>query len=93
MIKAKFLVQSLIFIICNFCYTQTIINTENMMYDLDKDLNYNLSLQGDFNFGNIDLIEFLDYQSIIYRNVKLINRKFYSNLKTSIFFIDINIRS
>ena len=58
MIKAKFLFQSLIFIICNFCYTQTIINTENMMYDLDKDLNYNLSLQGDFNFGNIDLIEF-----------------------------------
>ena len=54
----KFLVYFFLMILSNFCYSQTIINTENMMTDLDENLNYNLSLQGDFNFGNIDLIEF-----------------------------------
>jgi len=58
MIKIKFLVTFFIIFLSNLCYTQTIINTENMMSDLDENLNYNLSLQGDFNFGNIDLIEF-----------------------------------
>lgn len=29
-----------------------------MMSDLDKKSNYNVSFQGDFNFGNIDLVEF-----------------------------------
>lgn len=54
----KFLVYFFLMILSNFCYSQTIINTENMMTDLDENLSYNLSLQGDFNFGNIDLIEF-----------------------------------
>jgi len=58
MIKVKFLVNFFIIIISNFCYTQTIINTENMMSNLDEKLNYNFSFQGDYNFGNIDLIEF-----------------------------------
>ena len=38
--------------------SQTIINTENMMSELNDDLSYNISFQGDFNFGNIELIQF-----------------------------------
>jgi hypothetical protein len=46
-------------ILSNFCFSQTIINTENMMKDIDDSkLSYNLAFQGDFNFGNIDLIQF-----------------------------------
>ena len=38
--------------------SQTIINTENMMAELNDDLSYKISFQGDFNFGNIDLLQF-----------------------------------
>ncbi len=38
--------------------SQTIINTENMMTELKDDLSYNMSFQGDFNFGNIELMQF-----------------------------------
>jgi len=58
MIKIKFIVIFFVIIFCNLCNAQTIINTENMMANLDNNLNYNVSFQGDFNFGNIDLIEF-----------------------------------
>ena len=44
-------------ILSSFCFSQTIINTENMMKDIDDSkLSYNLAFQGDFNFGNIDLM-------------------------------------
>ena len=38
--------------------SQTIINTENMLSDLDESVSYSLNFQGDLNFGNIDLIQF-----------------------------------
>jgi hypothetical protein len=37
---------------------QTIINTENMMSDIDKSFSYNMNFQGNLNIGNIDLIQF-----------------------------------
>ena len=38
--------------------SQTIINTENMLSNLDESVSYSLNFQGDLNFGNIDLIQF-----------------------------------
>jgi len=37
---------------------QTIINTENMMSDIDVSFSYNMNFQGNLNIGNIDLIQF-----------------------------------
>jgi len=37
---------------------QTIINTENMMSKIEGDWSFSASLEGDFNFGNIELIQF-----------------------------------
>ena len=34
---------------------QTIINTENMMSKIDGDWSFSASLEGDFNFGNIEI--------------------------------------
>ena len=39
-------------------FSQTIINTENMMDEIDERLSYNLNFKGDLNFGNIELIQF-----------------------------------
>lgn len=49
------IIFSFVFINLN---SQTIINTENMMSELKDDLSYSMSFQGDFNFGNIDLLQF-----------------------------------
>ena len=57
--QLKYLKIIVFLIFSNFCFSQTIINTENMMKDIDdSNLSYNLAFQGDFNFGNIDLIQF-----------------------------------
>ena len=57
--QLKYLKTIVFLIFSNFCFSQTIINTENMMKDIDdSNLSYNLAFQGDFNFGNIDLIQF-----------------------------------
>ncbi|WP_127142112.1 DUF481 domain-containing protein [Flagellimonas marinaquae] len=45
-------------------YTQTIINTENMMSALDDKFSYHMNIRGDMNFGNIDLIQFSTAQQI-----------------------------
>jgi hypothetical protein len=37
---------------------QTIINTENMMSEIDQSFSYNMNFQGNLNIGNIDLIQF-----------------------------------
>lgn len=37
---------------------QTIINTENMMSEIDQSFSYNINFQGNLNIGNIDLIQF-----------------------------------
>ena len=54
--------KNIIKIIFSFAFinlnSQTIINTENMMSEIKDDLSYNISFQGDFNFGNIDLLQF-----------------------------------
>ncbi len=47
-----------------FALAQTIINTENMMLDDKGKLSYAMSLQGDLNFGNIDLIQFSTAQQL-----------------------------
>ena len=52
------IIQFFLIVLFNLSFSQTIINTENMMKELDSDLSYNLAFQGDFNFGNIDLIQF-----------------------------------
>ena len=57
--EKKILVFNIIFLlICLNLNSQTIINTENMMSELKDDLSYNMSFQGDFNFGNIELMQF-----------------------------------
>ena len=33
---------------------QTIINTENMMSEIDQSFSYNMNFQGNLNIGNID---------------------------------------
>ena len=48
----------IVFLICLNLNSQTIINTENMMSEINDDLSYKMSFQGDFNFGNIDLLQF-----------------------------------
>lgn len=48
----------IVLLICLNLNSQTIINTENMMSELNDDLSYKMSFQGDFNFGNIDLLQF-----------------------------------
>jgi hypothetical protein len=54
--------KNIILIIFSFAFinlnSQTIINTENMMSEIKDDLSYSISFQGDFNFGNIDLLQF-----------------------------------
>ena len=45
-------------LLCTVASAQTIINTENMMSELDESFSYNMNFQGDLNFGNIDLIQF-----------------------------------
>ena len=44
-------------LVCFNSYAQTIINTENMMSGIDNNFAYTMSFQGDFNFGNIDLLQ------------------------------------
>lgn len=57
--EKKILIFNIIFLlICLNLNSQTIINTENMMSELKDDLSYNMSFQGDFNFGNIKLMQF-----------------------------------
>ncbi|WP_296636171.1 DUF481 domain-containing protein [Polaribacter sp.] len=57
--KNNIVILHIIFLLASInLKSQTIINTENMMSDLKDDLSYNLSFQGDFNFGNIELIQF-----------------------------------
>lgn len=43
---------------CHCVFSQTIINTENLMRELDEKMTYSMGFKGDFNFGNIDLIQF-----------------------------------
>ena len=57
--EKKILIFNIIFLlICLNLNSQTIINTENMMSELKDDLSYSMSFQGDFNFGNIELMQF-----------------------------------
>ena len=53
-----YFIYLLLLLFCPFALAQTIINTENMMIDDQGKLSYALNFQGDFNFGNIDLIQF-----------------------------------
>ena len=57
---------TLIFLLFNslFVVSQTIINTENMISDLDDNFSYNMNFEGDLNFGNIDLIQFSTAQQL-----------------------------
>lgn len=47
-----------------FVSSQTVINTENMLSNLDGSVSYNMNFQGDLNFGNIDLIQFSTAQQL-----------------------------
>ena len=67
------IIQCVLIISFNLSFSQTIINTENMMKELDSDLSYNLAFQGDFNFGNIDLIQF----STAHQFAKTVERNLY----------------
>lgn len=67
------IIQCVLIISFNLSFSQTIINTENMMKELDSDLSYNLAFQGDFNFGNIDLIQF----STAHQFAKTVKRNLY----------------
>ena len=57
---------TLIFLLFNslFVVSQTIINTENMISDLDDNFSFNMNFEGDLNFGNIDLIQFSTAQQL-----------------------------
>lgn len=52
---------------------QTIINTENMMSDIDVSFSYNMNFQGNLNIGNIDLIQF----STSHQVSKLVNQNLF----------------
>ena len=39
------IIQFFLIVLFNLSFSQTIINTENMMKELDSDLSYNLSFQ------------------------------------------------
>ena len=54
----KYLILSFILFYGLLLSAQTIINTENMLIDDEDKLSYAMSLQGDLNFGNLDLIQF-----------------------------------
>ena len=54
----KYLILSFILFYGLVLSAQTIINTENMLIDDEDKLSYAMSLQGDLNFGNLDLIQF-----------------------------------
>ena len=60
----KVFVLLFLFLSSYFSISQTIINTENMITDLDDNFSYNMNFQGDLNFGNIDLIQFSTAQQL-----------------------------
>ncbi|MGC6523041.1 MAG: DUF481 domain-containing protein [Flavobacteriaceae bacterium] len=60
----KALILLFLFLSSYLSISQTIINTENMITDLDDNFSYNMNFQGDLNFGNIDLIQFSTAQQL-----------------------------
>lgn len=60
--------------------SQTILNTERMMKDIDSIINVSVNLEGDFNFGNVELLQF--------NGSLLAGKKIKSNLIRAIFSYD-----
>ena len=60
-----------------FSQSQTILNTERAMKDIDTVLNVSANMEGDFRFGNVELLQF--------NSSLLAGKKFNSNLIRAIF--------
>jgi len=52
--KKRFLI---LFLTSNFCFSQTIINTENLLREIDSTLSVKLNVEANFNVGNINLAQ------------------------------------